>query len=65
MLRRMVLELDYLDFVAIQRAIARRQRWRDEEGGAIMPPTESNTAGAVLAEICRGWEELLNAAKGA
>ena len=47
------LECDDLDYSAIQRAIAMRQKF------AIMPDNGSNVAGAVLAEICRGRMEFL------
>ena len=50
----MTIHLDDADYAAVQRAISRRQSMRDGEG-AILPPTGSNTAGAYLAEICRGW----------
>ncbi len=56
--RRMVLELDGDDYRAIQAAIAKRQLSRDGHG-AIMPDGDSNTAGAYLAEICRGWWEMV------
>ena len=53
--RKMVLDLDELDYRAVQRAIARRQTFR------VMPDDEgSDTAGAVIAEICRGWLEMLD-----
>ena len=54
----MTLELDELDAIAINEAIARRQRFRDESG-CVLPDSESNRAGAVVAEICRGWLEFL------
>ena len=53
-----VLVCDDLDYAAIQNAIARRQSSR------IMPDNGSNVAGAVIAEICRGWEEMLDCDKG-
>lgn len=51
--RTISLTVDEDDYRAIHSAIARRQTWRclpEDEGG--------NLAGRVLAEICRGWEEL-------
>ena len=60
-MNRMELELDDDDYRAVQEAIARRQAWRDE-AGAILPDGGSNTAGAYLAEICRGWLEMREAA---
>ena len=48
------LELSDLDYDAIQKAIAYRQTWR------AMPDADgSNLPGAVMAEICRGWLEML------
>ena len=54
MMYHLTLQLDAGDWAAVQKAIARRQAMRDGEG-AMLPPTESNTAGAYVAEICRGW----------
>lgn len=60
MKRTMVIQLDELDYAAVQRAIARRQRMGrmpdcpDDDGHV------SDTAGLVVAEICRGWEEMLD-----
>lgn len=51
---RFILECDELDAKAIHEAIARRQRRR------IMPDGDGNMAGRVIAEICRGWMELLD-----
>lgn len=50
---RIVLECDDLDYEAIQRAMARRQAMR------VFPEHGSNVAGAVIAEICRGWDEII------
>lgn len=49
---KMTVELDDLDYAAVQAAIAERQRWR-------VMPTESTscTAGRALAEICRAFLE--------
>ncbi len=58
MLRRIVLDLDPDDYDAVQRALAVRQRSRDGKG-PILPDGDSNTAGAYLAEICRGWLGML------
>lgn len=55
--KQIVLSLDELDYDAIQKAIARRQLFR------VMPDGTSNTAGAVLAEICRGWLEFMDLSK--
>lgn len=60
-MRQMVLNLDEDDYDAIQAAIARRQAWRHEDGGPVMPGGDSDTAGAVLAEICRRWVEMREA----
>ena len=53
---KIILEADEDDFRDINAAIARRQSWRvmpDEGGG--------NLTGRVVAEICRGWLEMLDA----
>jgi hypothetical protein len=55
MARRIDLLVDEDDYRAIQRAMAKRQTWR------MMPDAdEGNVAGRVLAEICRGWMEMLD-----
>lgn len=51
MTRQILLELDELDYDAVQWALAVRQRAR------CMPNHDSSTAGALVAEICRGWLE--------
>ncbi len=56
----LTVRLDELDAGAVHAAIAHYQatwRYRDAEGGVILPEGESDTAGAVLAEICRAWLE--------
>lgn len=47
------------DAAAIYEAIARRQTWR------VMPDGGGDLTGRVLAEICRGWLELIGAKGGA
>jgi hypothetical protein len=47
----MLLELDDLDFDAIQRAVAIRQTVR------ALPEYDINLVGVLIAEICRGWME--------
>lgn len=52
--------VDEDDSRAINAAIAYYQvhnRWDDEDGGILIPEGESDLAGAVLGEICRGWLE--------
>lgn len=53
-IRKIELEIDDLDYETIQRCIAKRQLYR------VLPDGDGNMAGRVIAEICRGWEELLN-----
>lgn len=53
--REIVLRCDKLDFDAIQKALTRRQMFRS------MPDGDGNLAGRLVAEICRGWEEMLDA----
>jgi hypothetical protein len=50
----MTLCCDPLDYQAIQRAIARRQLF------GVIPDGDGNLAARYLAEICRGWEEMLD-----
>ncbi len=57
MLRQIVLNLDPDDYDAVQQALAVRQRRLNDR--PILPDGDSNTAGAYLAEICRGWLEML------
>jgi hypothetical protein len=62
-----VLELDELDYDAIQEAVAKRQalgRYFPGYEARIMPDGERNRAGAALAEICRSFTQTLkNCAK--
>lgn len=60
-MRRMILELDDLDYKAIQEAIARRLTFGQSLGitDGCLPDGNSNQEGAVLAEICRGWSEFM------
>lgn len=53
-MKTLTLILDELDHDAIRRALAIRQGWR------ILPDGEGDIAGRLLAEICRGWEEMLD-----
>lgn len=56
MIRKIVLELDELDFDIIQDAITQRQLVRcDETHRTILPEFEGNFVGAVVAEICRSY----------
>jgi hypothetical protein len=60
MIRSVVLELDELDYDAVQRALSERQRMNHQyAGGSILPDGEGNYAGRNIAEICRGWLEFL------
>jgi len=60
MIHFMTLQLDDDDDRAIQAAIAARQTVRDQQG-CILPDGESDLAGALIAEICRGWLEMREA----
>lgn len=46
--------LDDEDYEAVQTALSVRQ------GFMALPDGESDKAGALLAEVCRGWLEMLN-----
>lgn len=50
------LELDDIDYKTVIRAMAQRER------NAPNPETKSNTEGATVAEICRGWIEFMDSA---
>lgn len=52
------IDVDDLDYAAICRATARRQTFR------CMPDGDGNMIGRLLAEICRGWEEMLDCRDG-
>jgi hypothetical protein len=52
------LELDADDYDAVQKAISIRQGFG---GGGLIPEGGGNLAGRLVAEICRGWEEMLDA----
>ena len=51
--------VDEDDAAAVHRAIADYQRASRDEHGVILPEGESDLPGAILAEICRGWLELV------
>ena len=55
---RIILECDDLDAAAIHEAITGYQRRHNAAWGeTIVPEGTSSTAAAIVAEICRGWEE--------
>lgn len=59
-MRTITLKLDEDDYDAVQATMGLRQTFRAAgEDGTILPPGESDLAGAVVAEICRGWVEML------
>lgn len=58
--RKITLLLDELDYAAVQAAMAKRQLFR-ADGKCILPDGTSNTAGALIAEVCRGWLEMVGA----
>lgn len=53
-MKRIVLECDDLDYDAINRVFARHQQMHS------LPDGDGNMAGRLVAEICRGWEELVD-----
>ncbi len=55
-IRSITLELDEDDFEAVQRCMSIRQGMI---GG--LPDSGGNLAGRLVAEIARGWEEMLDA----
>lgn len=46
--------VDQEDYDAITAAIAARQSWR-VNGVPLLPDSDSERAGVILAEVCRGW----------
>ena len=59
------LELDELDYIVVQEAIAKRQTfrtWPKAPDGAHAG--HSNIAGLAVAEICRGWIGFLTFLEG-
>ena len=61
-MKTITLEVDDLDYDAIQRAIATRQAFRVWPEDDDMPVL-SNISGLAIAEICRGWLEFLEISK--
>ncbi len=57
--RKITIELDDLDEAAVNYAIAFHQSRFRINGVHILPDGESDTRGAILAEICRGYLERL------
>jgi hypothetical protein len=56
--RTIELELDEEDYDAVQDAIALYQSLARVPGyPTILPDGDSNLAGAILAQICRGWAD--------
>ena len=51
------LECDQADFDVIQFAITQRQQFNRPKS---LPDGEGNPVGRIVAEICRGWLEMLN-----
>jgi hypothetical protein len=56
------LACDVLDATAIHAAIARYQKNHvdTEYGGTLLPEGQGNLGGRIIAEICRGWDEMLD-----
>lgn len=52
----LILDLDPDDLRAVEKAVTKRSQM-------IVPDAESNLAGQLIAEICRGWMEFMD--KGA
>ena len=48
---------DYRDLNAAIATYQRRNRWKDEQGGVLIPEGESDLLGAIIGEICRDWME--------
>jgi hypothetical protein len=69
MAKTIILELDDADYEAVQRCIARRQSFRSWPDATSQADSDdefseplkdgSNLVGLAVAEICRGWEEMM------
>lgn len=57
-MKTMTLEVDQDDFDAIQSAVCRRQAVQ------CLPDGDGNLVGRIVAEICRGWSERMDAQTG-
>lgn len=57
-MKMITLEVDQEDFDAIQSAICRRQSFQ------CLPDGDGNLTGRIVAEICRGWLERVDAQSG-
>lgn len=53
-MKRIELAVNELDYDAIQEALSRRQSLR------VLPDSDSDLTGLLIAEICRGYVEMLN-----
>jgi hypothetical protein len=62
----MTLELDEDDYSAVQVAFAKRQSlFRNIDPQGIMPESQGNRAGALVAEICRAYLEFMERGRSA
>jgi hypothetical protein len=52
--RTIVLELDEADYQAVMAALSRRRSWM------VLPDGGGNLNGRLVAEVCRGWAEMLD-----
>lgn len=59
-LRKIVLEIDEDDFIGISNAIAKYQANQRIDGELILPDGEGDLRGRIIAEICRGWCDLVD-----
>ncbi len=63
-LRKIELEVDELDYEAIQKAFAVKQGNRFGGDSTILPDGDGNIQGRMVGEICRGWLDMLGLWKG-
>lgn len=64
--KKLTFEVDYLDFAAILDAIAKYQADHHAAfGETILPDGDGDMRGRILAEICRGYDELIELEGGA
>lgn len=59
-MKQITLTVDDLDAAMLHRAITDYQRRNRDRHGVILPDGESDLPGAILAEICRDWIDMVN-----
>lgn len=58
-MRRITIEVDELDARAIEIVVMKYQTRQRVAGELMLPEGEGDLRGRILAEICRGWDEMV------